>query len=268
MIMDYHIHLERGPFSEEWFEKFWEKAKEMEIEEIGISEHGHRFQEFRPVYQDLPHTSSWCDSNLDEYISFLSFLKKKYPIKIGVEMDYLPEKERKIEELLTKYNVFDYVIGSIHWLNHGFGFDIDPHDPRWKKESESIFLDYFERLELAIKSELFDIIGHIDLVKLWGHKPPENILEIYENLAKIIKNKGISIEINTSGLRRPVNEIYPSPTFLKILAPFEIPLTFGSDAHSPDNVGNNIKEFYEFAKNLGFKKIAIFSKRIPQYVNI
>ncbi len=268
MIIDYHIHLERGPFSEEWFKKFWEKAKENGIEEIGISEHGHRFEEFKPIYKDLPRASSWCDSNLEEYITFLSNLRKKYPIKIGVEMDYLPDKEDEIKRLLLKYNIFDYVIGSIHWLNHGFGFDIDPNDPKWEKESESIFLDYFERLELAIKSELFDIIGHIDLVKLWGHKLPKNIIEIYKNLAKIIKDRNISIEINTSGLRRPVNEIYPSPTFLEILAPFNIPLTFGSDAHNPEDVGNKVREFYKVVKNLGFERISIFSRRVPYYMNL
>jgi histidinol-phosphatase (PHP family) len=262
------MHLERGPFSEEWFEKFWNVAREREIEEIGISEHAHRFMEFRPIYKDLPHTDSWCDSKLEEYINFLEYLKKKYPVKIGIEMDYIPDKEEEIKELLSEYNFFDYVIGSIHWLNHGFGFDIDPNDPRWKEESEKIFLDYFERLKLAIKSGLFDIIGHIDLVKLWGHRPPENIKDIYKELAEIIKTKNLSVEINTSGLRRPVNEIYPSKTFLEILSFYNIPLTFGSDAHNPEDVGKNIKDSYNLAISLGFKKLSIFSKRVPFYINL
>lgn len=268
MIIDYHMHLERGPFSEEWFEKFWERAKEEGVEEIGISEHAHRFKEFRAIYKDLSYTESWCDSNLEEYIPFLKELKKKYPIKIGLEMDYLPHKEKKIEELLEEFNNFDYVIGSIHWLNHGFGFDIDPNDPRWEKESEKIFLDYFERLELAIKSNLFDIIGHIDLVKLWGHRPPENIVDIYERLTGLIKEKKISVEINTSGLRKPVKEIYPSPLFLEILSKYDIPLTFGSDAHNPEDVGKNIRSSYDLAKKLGFKKVSLFDKRIPYYMNL
>ncbi|MGB9857179.1 MAG: histidinol-phosphatase [Dictyoglomaceae bacterium] len=268
MIIDYHMHLEKGPFSEEWFEKFWEKGKKEGIEEIGISEHGHRFKEFRSIYKDLPNTESWCDSNLEEYISFLKKLKRKYPVKIGLEMDYLPDKEEEIRRLLEEFKDFDYVIGSIHWLNHGFGFDINPNDPRWKKESERIFIDYFQRLELAIKSDLFDIIGHIDLVKLWGHRPPENIMDIYKSLAKLIKEREVSIEINTSGLRRPVNEIYPSPVFLEILASYNIALTFGSDAHTPEDVGKNIRESYELAKKLGFKRVSLFNKRMPYYINL
>ncbi|PMQ01669.1 MAG: histidinol-phosphatase [Dictyoglomus sp. NZ13-RE01] len=267
MLIDYHMHLERGPFSEDWFLLFWQKAKEKGIEEIGISEHGHRFIELRPVYKDLPYTDKWCDSSLEEYFLFINSMKKKYPVKLGIEMDYLPDKEKEIKEILENYE-FDYVIGSVHWLNHGFGFDIDPNDERWKKESKQIFLDYFERLELAIKSGLFDIIGHIDLVKLWGYSPPENLTDIYLRIASMLKERALSIEINTSGLRRPVKEIYPSPKFLEILAPYDIPLTFGSDAHSPEDVGKNIEEYYNFVKNLGFKKLTIFEKRVPKYIDI
>jgi len=43
-------------------------------------------------------------------------------------MDYLPEKESEIKEFLRRYDVFDYVLGSVHWLKSGFGFDIDPND--------------------------------------------------------------------------------------------------------------------------------------------
>jgi histidinol-phosphatase (PHP family) len=262
MIIDYHMHLERGPFDENWWLKFWEEEKKKNIQEIGITEHGHRFKEFRPIYDHIPITAPWCDSNLEEYREFTTFLKEKYKIKVGVEMDYFPEKEKEIKELLEEYNFFDYVLGSVHFIDHGFGFDIDPNDPRWtEKDIEEIFEDYFDKVERMIKSNLYDVIAHLDLVKLWGGRTPKNISSIYERISKVIISSQMSLELNTAGWRKPVKELYPSPEFLKIISPYNIPLTFGADAHTPEDAGRDIEKAYQLAKNLGFKKISIFEKR-------
>lgn len=269
MLVDYHMHLEKGSFVEEWWLKFYEKAKERNIQEIGITEHGHRFKEFRPIYNHIPITEPWCDSTLEEYKEFMSFLKEKYNVKIGVEMDYFPEKEKEIKELLREYNFFDYVLGSVHFIDHGFGFDIDSNDPRWtERDIEEIFEDYFDKLEKLIKSELYDVVAHLDLVKLWGGRLPKNIDFLYEKVAKEIVRYNLTIEINTSGLRKPVQEIYPSPRFLSLISSYSIPLTFGADAHTPEDVGRDIEGAYRLAKNLGFKYISLFEKRDKIIVNL
>ena len=262
MLIDYHMHLERGPFEENWWLKFYKNAKENGIDEIGVSEHGHRFKEFRPIYDHIPITASWCDSTLEDYKEFLFFLKEKYNVKIGIEMDYFPEKEKEIKELLSEYNFFDYVLGSVHFIDHGFGFDIDPNDPRWtERDIKEIFEDYFDKVERLIKSKLFDVTAHLDLVKLWGGRTPSNIFDMYDKIAKLIVDSNISVELNTAGWRRPIKELYPSPELLKILAPYNIPLTFGADAHNPEDAGRDVGKAYEIAKNLGFKKLSLFNKR-------
>ncbi|MGF3522671.1 MAG: PHP-associated domain-containing protein, partial [Candidatus Bathyarchaeia archaeon] len=58
----------------------------------------------------------------------------------------------------------------------------------------------------------------------------------------------VCTEINTSGLRRPCHEIYPSEHFLKILHSHNVPIVFGSDAHELDDVGRNFGEAVKFAK--------------------
>jgi histidinol-phosphatase (PHP family) len=268
MIIDYHIHLEKAAFSLPWWEEFFQKEKERGVDEIGISEHAHRFREARKIYNSLPYTEKWCDSTLEEYISFARELKEEYPVKIGLEMDYLPDKEGEIRDFLEEYNVFDYVLGSVHWLESGFGFDIDPTDPRWNNNLKEIFLDYYLRIKMAAKSGLFDILAHLDLIKLWGVPLPENIFDFYSEVSEVISNSNVVVEINTSGLRRPVKEIYPSPEFLKVLSPYNIPLTFGSDAHLPEDAGKYIKDAYFMAKNIGFKHFAVFTRRKPQLIEI
>ncbi len=267
-MLDYHMHLEKGEFTKEWWEEFYSKELENGIKEFGVSEHAHRFVEARHIYKHLPYTEKWCDSILERYINFMEELKKAYNVKIGIEMDYFPEKEDEIRKFLEYYNVFDYVLGSVHWLKSGFGFDIDPNDPRWSNDLEGIFIDYFERVKMAINSGLFDIIAHLDLIKLWGVPLPENIEDVYEDISKVIANSGIVLEINTSGLRRPVKEIYPSPRFLEIISRYKIPITFGSDAHLPEDAGRFINDAYKLVKDLGFEKLAVFNRRVPEFVSL
>lgn len=262
------MHLEKGEFTREWWEEFYKREIENGIEEVGVSEHAHRFVEARYIYRDLPYTEKWCDSSLEKYIDFIEKLRGIYNIKMGIEMDYFPEKEDEIRSFLEKYDVFDYVLGSVHWLKSGFGFDIDPDDPRWSNDLDEIFIDYFDRVKMAINSKLFDIVAHLDLIKLWGVPLPEDIEETYEDVAKVIANSGIVLEINTSGLRRPVKEIYPSPRFLETISKYDVPVTFGSDAHLPEDAGKFIRDACNLAKSLGFRKLAIFNRRNPEFVSL
>ncbi len=262
------MHLEKGEFTKEWWEEFYCRELENGIREVGVSEHAHRFVEARYIYEHLPYTEKWCDSSLEKYIGFMEELKSIYNVKIGIEMDYFPEKEDEIRSFLERYNVFDYVLGSVHWLRCGFGFDIDPNDPRWSNDLEEIFLDYFDRIKRAINSGIFDIIAHLDLIKLWGVPLPENIDEIYEDISKVIADSGIVLEINTSGLRRPVKEIYPSLKFLKIISRYDVPITFGSDAHLPEDAGRSIRDTYTLIKDLGFRRLTVFNKRRPEFIDL
>lgn len=262
------MHLEKGEFTKEWWEEFYGRELENGIEEVGVSEHAHRFIEARHIYAHLPYTEKWCDSSLEKYISFMEEIKVIYNVKIGIEMDYFPEKEDEIGSFLERHNVFDYVLGSVHWLRSGFGFDIDPNDPRWSNNLEEIFIDYFDRIKKAINSGLFDIVAHLDLIKLWGVPLPENIKEIYEDIAKTIANSKVVLEINTSGLRRPVKEIYPSPKFLEVISKYDVPITFGSDAHLPEDAGRFIRDAYNLVKELGFKRLSVFSGRRPEFVDL
>ena len=76
-------------------------------------------------------------------------------------------------------------------------------------------------------------------------------------------NDGKGIEINSGGLRRKgYNMFNPSEEILKFYKECggEI-ITFGSDAHTPEDVAYGIKEAYEILKGIGFEYIADFKER-------
>ncbi len=69
------------------------------------------------------------------------------------------------------------------------------------------------------------------------------------------------LEINSAGLRKPIGELYPSRVLLEEAFTLDIPITFGSDAHSVDQVGFGYEEAVTMAKTVGYKKAVTFKKR-------
>ena len=49
-MRDWHIHLERGPYTVEWAEQFVRRAEKLGIREICLLEHSVRFFEFHPTF--------------------------------------------------------------------------------------------------------------------------------------------------------------------------------------------------------------------------
>ena len=71
-----------------------------------------------------------------------------------------------------------------------------------------------------------------------------------------ISRAGVAIEINTAGLHKPVKEAYPSPAILRKLWAAGIPITFGSDAHRPEEVGRDFAHATGLARAAGYQEFA------------
>ena len=68
------------------------------------------------------------------------------------------------------------------------------------------------------------------------------------------------MELNTAGLRKDCHEIYPGPDLLKLAADLQVPITFGSDAHAPGEVGLNLTEAVALAPRVGYTHCCRFSQ--------
>jgi hypothetical protein len=80
---------------------------------------------------------------------------------------------------------------------------------------------------------LFEIIGHADLPKKFGHRPTKDCTPLYERFLTAAKKHNCAIELNTAGLRKDCKEIYPGRQILALAFAKGVPITFGSDAHKP-----------------------------------
>ena len=234
-----------------------EQAIKLGLKEIGFSDHA-------PLVSHRDPTVTMDFDELSLYHKMIEEVQEKYKdkikIKLGIEADFVPGFEEKTKELLQGHP-YDYVIGSVHYIE-SWAFDNPNELKGWdQRQTDDIYAEYFEHLGRSAASGLYDIIAHVDLVKKFGHRPTKSVDDIVRKTAQAFKDNNVVIEINTSGLRKPVKEIYPSLNDLKIYCEVGVPIVFGSDAHTPGQVGMNYEEGLKLAKDAGYKEYVLFEKR-------
>ena len=116
------------------------------------------------------------------------------------------------------------------------------------------------------KSGKFDIVGHLDLLKVFKFMPKTDVRLLAKDAIDAIKKANLTVEINAAGFRKPIGEQYPSVNLLEMIAEKDIPITFGSDAHAKDQVGLNGEKCEQIAINFGFSKCAVFKNRDREFV--
>ncbi|MFA5060187.1 MAG: histidinol-phosphatase HisJ [Candidatus Omnitrophota bacterium] len=257
IVSDYHMHTPLCGHAVGLPSQYVEHAIKIGLKEMGFSDHA-------PLVSHLDPKITMNMEQLPLYLEMIEDVKKRYAkkikIKVGIEADFLPGYESKTKAILNSYP-FDYVYGSVHFIGK-WGFDNPDERVRWKEEDiNCVYHDYYDLLRRSAQSGLFDIMAHVDLVKKFGNRPAEDMAHEVRKTAEVFKDYGVAIEINSSGLRKPCKEIYPSLWNLRIYAQAGIPLIFGSDAHEPQHVGKDFDKSLKLAKDAGFKQYGIFEKR-------
>ena len=230
--------------------------------EIGLTEIG--FTDHSPMQQDDFDNWRMSDGQLDEYVAKVRLAQKTFPqlnIKLGLEVDYLPGQEDWIRKLAARHP-WDYFIGSVHYVSDSWDIDNPAKLSEWKKrDAFEVWSIYFERLAQAAKSRLFEVIGHADLPKKFGIRPVQDCRPLYESFLTAAAGAGCAIELNTAGLRKDCREIYPCVELLQIAQDKNVPITFGSDAHVPGEVGMNFAEAVTLARSIGYTETRRFNRR-------
>jgi histidinol-phosphatase (PHP family) len=259
---DYHMHTPLCRHAVGEPVDYARRAVELGLTEIGFSDHS-------PMPRDDFDNWRMLASQLDEYVAKVRLAQQEFPqltIRLALEVDYLPGHEGWIRDLAARHP-WDYFIGSVHYVSDSWDIDNPAKLSEWKKrDAFEVWQIYFERLTLATESRLFEIIGHADLPKKFGHRPTRDCTPLYENFLAAAAKSGCAIELNTAGLRKDCREIYPSRQILELAFQKGVPITFGSDAHAPGEVGMNFGEAIQLAREAGYQECCRFLKRKRQMV--
>lgn len=266
MLTDYHLHLRPdGPdtpaeefFTEANVERYRAAADDAGIAELGVSEHIHRFSAALEIW-DHPF---WRENAVDDLAAYCDFVRST-PLRLGLEMDYVPGREDPTANVLDAC-ALDYVVGSVHFVRDR-AVDHDVYD-LWDEVSDPdrVWSLYFETLAEAIGSGLFDICAHPDLVKVWGAGRPAPRRDPrfhYEPVIEAIAEAGIAVEVSTAGLRKPARELYPADAFAEMCVDAGAVFSLSSDAHAPEHVGYEYERAVETMRGWGVSELAVFEGR-------
>lgn len=258
MLIDLHNHTSLCNHADGNINEYIEKAIECNVKYFGFSDHA-------PMDFDKKYRMNFDD--MSKYEKDVLNAKEKYKDKIeillGYEVDYL---KGHMDERVLNANV-DYLIGSVHFIDE-WGFDNPEFIGNYEHQDiDEIWQKYFDAIQEMANSRLFDIVGHLDLIKVFKFMPNRDINDIAKNALLAIKKADMSIELNVAGLRKPIGEAYPSTSLLKEAKKLDIPITFASDAHKPEQVGLFSDEAIAIAKSIGYSKCAFYKKRKREFIN-
>ncbi len=255
-LIDCHSHSSLSGHGEGSIADAVNRAKE-----LGLSVYAQTEHLVLPRHLDFHYNVSMAPHVMKDYIAELKRQREllhesgsKMILVIGTEADWLNNRE---EELIDLCKDFEYVIGSVHMLDEW------PFDSKNDREkylelgADYVWKRYFEVwLDMANSKAPINTFGHPDLPKKFGDFPSFDTREYYAEMASAAARTGRMVEVNTAGLRYPVEELYPGYDLLKAFCDAGVPCTVGCDAHRPQDIGKNVKDAYEAMYKAGYRYVA------------
>ena len=281
-MLDFHMHVwPHGPGTPtptyDQLASYCETATARGIECIAITEHSHRFT--RIAEEVIPNWKRGDDcalnaasddvlareggGDLDAYVDALVRAKERgLPLLVGLEVDYFDGAAEAMAQVLADYP-FDLRLGPVHWLNAWLFDDYFTavFADQWKvRDVSSVWSSYVDHILALVDTGMVDVLGHLDLVKVCGYRPPD--IAVHEaRLVEGLAGSEIAVEVSSAGLRKPVAELYPSASLLDRIVSAGIPLTTASDAHEVGQIGADFDQVRAALATRGVTELVRFDRR-------
>lgn len=263
-MFDYHVHTHYSADCETPMSASCKAAVAAGITEIAFTDH----------VEHEPADMSFGYYRYGAFMADLATVREQFEgwltILAGAEVDFNTSIADDVEAFLEEHD-YDFVIGSVHY--GAFGEIIFP-EYFAGKTLDDVFLSYFEQVQAAAETGWFDTIGHLDLPKRYapfalGPFDPTRYRASLEAVFRTLISRGVSFEINTSGLRQTPGTSMPGPQIVRwyVDAGGEL-LTVGSDSHVPETIGAGIEETFDMLELCGVDTISSFRRRTRREVPI
>jgi histidinol-phosphatase (PHP family) len=246
-LPDYHMHTALCKHAKGTVADYRNAAGALGIPEICFVDHAPNPDGYDPKHR----------MNLDEFCTYQEIVGAEMDhqsphVLFGVEADYYRGCETFLEKWLAIQD-FDLVLGSVHFIED-WGFDNPDVKQVWNSvDITETWRAYFKLVMKLVETRLFDVVSHLDIPKKFGHRPSDHhIKEMAQPVLDRVASVGMGMELNTSGLRKPVGEIYPSALIVSLARERDIPICFGSDAHNPQEVGKDFPAALQLARDAGY----------------
>lgn len=285
-MSDYHVHLHPhgayggvgpppGAYPAGHIEAYVEQALERGETEVCFTEHLYRCVEAAPAlgefWADEPNRALASQTerfvledrtlSLAAYVDAILDAKSRgLPVLLGLEVDFFPETIESVLALLDPYP-WDLLIGAVHWIG-GWSLDHPETVAEFVERGvERVYEEYFDLEAELAASGTVDVLAHVDLVKVFGHRPQDPPLDLYRPVVDGAVASGTGVELNTSGVDGLAGELYPALPFLEMFFEAGVPITLASDAHVASEVGRGLSHARGRAREVGYRHRLAFRER-------
>ncbi|MGI6217311.1 MAG: histidinol-phosphatase HisJ family protein [Coriobacteriales bacterium] len=255
-LIDCHCHTYLSGHGEGTVSEVADAAENVGVKVLAITEH-----------MPLPHeVDPDCGFSMpiemvDSYFDAIEQEAELHPgmtLLPGFEADWRPGCEDYLVGLSSRATV---LLGSVHMLSDGWCFDDPDQISEWDvRGADAVWGEYFDLWMDAASSKVpFTTMSHPDLPKKFGFYPSEGfgLEKRQEDAAALCAERGLMVEVNTAGWRKPVGEQYPSLDFLRAFCRAGVDCTVGADAHSPSEVALGVREAYAVMYEAGYRRVAV-----------
>lgn len=257
-MFDYHVHTTQSVDCETSIFDSCAAAIAAGITEIAFTDH-------------VDHEPADMGYGYFDYTTYLRDLERardqfgnQLVILAGAEVDFNTGIASEVEHFLAHHE-FDFVIGSVHYGDAG---EIIFPEYFATRSIDEVMKPYLEQVQAAAETGWFDTIGHIDLPKRYrplahgAYDPLACEGELTAALRAVIDG-GMSIEVNTSGLRQPPGTSMPGPQILDLYVRLGgTLLTIGSDSHVRETIGAGLDRTLAMVRLCGIDGISSFRQRV------
>ena len=237
---------------------------------LGFSEHSPRPEEYKYPSDYQPRLVAGFPAYVAEVLAEKERYKGRMEILLALEMDYMPAENAFAAKSVAAYP-YEYVIGSVHYQGL-WGFDFAAAD--WETLSDGtradIFTRYYQDQKCMAETGLFQIAGHCDLIKLFSKPAFDAWIRtrdaqntVRETLAAM-KANGMAMEVSSAGIRKGLGEPYPGPVIMGLAQELDLPVAFGSDAHSVADVAYKLDDLAAYAHGFGYTRSVFFRDKTMQ----
>jgi histidinol-phosphatase (PHP family) len=290
-MSDYHLHLHphnprpgappMGEYPPGYIDRYVEVALSRGVTEIGFTEHLYRCVEaadalgrwwtressplLRAQMEEM--LASERHLSLEKYVAVVLDAKARgLPVRLGLEVDFEPGRERHVLDLIAPYP-WDYLVGSVHWIGGWHFVGDDAVDEFRRRGVEVAWRQYFELETALAASGMVDVLAHVDVVKKMGLRPSVEVMqELWRPLVTAAVEAGVAVEVSSAGLRRSSKEIFPAPALLAQFGAAGVPIMLASDAHIAEDAAWGHDLVVAAARAAGYEAYLRFDARRSQAV--
>jgi len=210
---------------------------------------------------------SWLSQYVAEVQAARTRLDGQVEIVLGTELDFVRGSEAWTRERVARWP-FQFFVGSVHHVCYdGVDYCIDWDRPRAAEalriagSPQQLYLDYYEHLLELLSWRLAQVIGHLDLIKIFLE--PADQVDTPAIRAKVrgvletMRDQHVALDVNCRGLIKPCRAIYPADWILTEAKRLGVAVTLGDDSHGPDQVGARLDQGVAALRRANYSEMSL-----------